>query len=132
VTMSELLGTLESLGVFLSLARNKLHVDAPKGAITADLRAALVTHKLPLMAWLACTRQRGETPWAAELPIRLEDLPDFQSRWGVRVLRVTWPEGEHGLVAEVVSSVALDFDEMLPRLMTWAAEHGGVENALER
>jgi hypothetical protein len=44
---------------------------------------------------------------------------------------VIWPEAERGLVAEVEVSAHHDLDELLPRLMAWAAERGGVVNVIE-
>lgn len=40
--------------------------------------------------------------WASELPCRLADWPELRARWGgLAHVRLTWPEGAAGLVAEI-------------------------------
>ena len=57
MTVTELLNHLQALGVRLTVAGERLRVDAPVGVLTADLREALATHKTEVMAVLA---QRNE------------------------------------------------------------------------
>lgn len=49
---SELLKNLRSLGVELSLNGEKLHVEAPSGVLTPELREELRIHKLELLSIL--------------------------------------------------------------------------------
>jgi tubulysin polyketide synthase-like protein len=49
---SDLLTELHSRGVTVSLNGERLHVDAPAGTLTPDLRAALVAHKSALLTLL--------------------------------------------------------------------------------
>lgn len=102
---------------------DRLHIDAPKGAISPELKAGLAQHKAELLALLGAGDLPAEavisasTP-AAEAPtlgqpgraaaaidgpkvapawagvaIRLEDLADFKARWGLRLVDLDWPPG---------------------------------------
>ena len=59
-----LLTDLRNRGIRLSVAGERLSVDAPKGAMTADLRAALVEHKAGLLRLL--NAQDAEVQWRIE------------------------------------------------------------------
>ena len=50
MTAAELLTTLQALGVTLSPRVDRLHVDAPEGVLTAELRQAIRTQKGELLA----------------------------------------------------------------------------------
>jgi hypothetical protein len=56
---------------------------------TKDLNTESATNNIPL------------PPWAAELPIFLDAWPDFKAKHrGLPGVRLTWPAGSPGLVAE--------------------------------
>ena len=55
-----LLGTLRGLGVNLAADGHRLHVDAPAGSITDQMRAALVENKSSLLELLECERRKLE------------------------------------------------------------------------
>lgn len=61
MTTHELLAELKRSGVVVSLAGDRLRVEAPTGTVTEDLRRLLVEHKPELMAVLA-----EEEDWRAE------------------------------------------------------------------
>jgi hypothetical protein len=97
----ELLTELQSLGVVLVANGGRLSIDAPKGIITPAIRAELARHKAELLALLApstpaaptLTRPTLDAAPVAETPapwegrrVRLDDLPDFRARWGLRVV----------------------------------------------
>ena len=50
MTVHVLLTELRSRGVALSAAAGRLHVEAPRGALTPELRAGLSSHKGELLA----------------------------------------------------------------------------------
>jgi hypothetical protein len=57
-TLPELQECLDRLGIRLSARGDKLHVDAPAGVVTAEVKAALASHKAALLRLLA----EGESP----------------------------------------------------------------------
>ena len=59
-----LLTDLIDRGIRLSVSGERLNIDAPKGAVTPDLRAALVEHKTSLLRLL--NAQDAEVQWRAE------------------------------------------------------------------
>ena len=65
---TELLVQLRSRGVLIEAAGDRLKVDAPKGAVTPELREALAEHKLEVLAFV--TIAEDEIAWrvAAMLP----------------------------------------------------------------
>ena len=72
MTFHDLTRVLEARGVRLSA---RLVVDAPAGALTADIRAALPVHKILLLRWTvlgtACAETPGPTTGAVKrLPAR--------------------------------------------------------------
>ncbi len=66
MTTDELMTQLQELGVLLTGAGEALHIKAPAGALTPDLKAALAEHKAELLAQL--TAGAGPTP-AAQTPL---------------------------------------------------------------
>ena len=104
MTAQELLDLLAGRGVEITATGDRLHVDAAKGVLTPELRVALVEHK-PALLELLCRpddpppQPAAEPPWVGQR-ITIEDLPAFKERWGLRVARMTWPEGSPSLVAE--------------------------------
>ena len=59
MTAYNLLSELRQAGVVVKASgKDRLVVDAPKGALTPDLRAALAEHKKELLAILTVTDQR--------------------------------------------------------------------------
>jgi hypothetical protein len=99
MTCSELQSHLDLLGVRLSL---RLVVDSPAGALTPEVRAALVSHKNTLLALLArADPEPGlpSTPW----PPRSAELAHWpipwRKRWGeeanaLQDAGVKWPQHE--------------------------------------
>jgi hypothetical protein len=53
VSTAELLARCRAIGVKLSPRGDRLHIDAPRGAIDADLRADLTAHREEILAALA-------------------------------------------------------------------------------
>ncbi|MFP5265566.1 MAG: hypothetical protein ACLGJB_27065 [Blastocatellia bacterium] len=49
MTVMELIAELRGRGVVLEASGERLRVDAPKGAVTPDLRAALEAHKTKIL-----------------------------------------------------------------------------------
>ena len=60
----QLLGELRARGVVLEAAGDRLRVDAPRGAITPELREALTAHKAEVLALLAVPDK--EIAWRVE------------------------------------------------------------------
>ncbi len=52
MTHQALLAELERLNVKISLAGDKLRLDAPAGVLTPELKKAVTKHKPELLAWL--------------------------------------------------------------------------------
>jgi TubC N-terminal docking domain len=75
MTADELLTTLHALSVTLSPRVDRLHVDAPEGVLTAELRLAIRTHKGELLSLLAAPPPE---PLAHDTPCRVCDRTD---RW---------------------------------------------------
>lgn len=59
MTALELLTTLRELGVTLTLWVDRLHVDAPQGALTPVLRVAIREHKAKLLDLLEDCEERA-------------------------------------------------------------------------
>lgn len=104
MTAQELLDLLAARGVRLTATGDRLHIDAAKGVLTPELRATLAERKAALLEVLRgpddpSPQPAAEPPWVGQR-IAIEDLPAFKERWGLRVVRMTWPEGSPSLVAE--------------------------------
>ena len=56
MTAATLIGRLHAAGVQLTANGDKLHISAPAGVLTPELRAELVEHKAALMAALTGPR----------------------------------------------------------------------------
>jgi sulfur transfer complex TusBCD TusB component (DsrH family) len=56
MTLRDLLTETRNAGIQLEARGDRLHVEAPAGAVTPELRAALVAHKPDLLAVLAPSR----------------------------------------------------------------------------
>ena len=52
MTPSQLLADLQTRGIRVTVAGERLRVDAPRGALTADLRAKLTANKSQILAQL--------------------------------------------------------------------------------
>jgi hypothetical protein len=93
----ELRSRLESLNVKLSTSRRKLIVDAPAGALTPDIRAALVEHKEAILDAMAF--EELPEPWPPR-PTDLRTWPvERRQRWGelanmLEDAGIPWPEHE--------------------------------------
>jgi predicted metal-dependent hydrolase len=74
---SDLLEDLRRRDVILEAEGDSLHVDAPAGAITDDLRAALVENKERLLERLARERQKLEKAGRRGLAIRWFEYPTW-------------------------------------------------------
>ncbi len=59
MTTIELLTTLRGHGVTLTARGDRLHVDAPQGALTSVLRAALREHKAAVLDLLEAFEERA-------------------------------------------------------------------------
>jgi tubulysin polyketide synthase-like protein len=64
MTASTLLADLRARGIKLSVSGERLNVDAPRGAVTPDLRTALVEHKADLIRLLGADDE--EVAWRVE------------------------------------------------------------------
>lgn len=69
---AELLSTLRESGVSLETAGDRLIVDAPKGAVTPELKEALSTHKSEILAILNIAE--NEIAWRVE--VMLPQIPN--------------------------------------------------------
>ena len=72
MTNRELLTTCHDAGIVLAASGDRLHVEAPAGALTAELRLALVARKadlLPVLSRLEAMRATtGQAPVAVARP----------------------------------------------------------------
>jgi hypothetical protein len=59
---ARLLSMLETMGVDVTTDGTRLHVSAPKGVLTPDLKAALVEHKVALLAMLTPAMETATAP----------------------------------------------------------------------
>ena len=100
-----LLATLKRLDVRLEPRGDRLRVDAPAGTITPDLREAMITHKVELLALLA----GGRAPTIIEHPGQLS--PDWRIEWEERA---AIREIDGGLLREHAEYAA--FREILDRM----------------
>jgi hypothetical protein len=76
MTPEALLRRLAALNVTLTAHGDRLRVEAPEGALTAELRAALAEHKLALLGLLNGRRDPG--PQRMRIPLSLDESP---SEW---------------------------------------------------
>jgi hypothetical protein len=79
--VADLLTELTARGVILVMAGDRLNIDAPVGAITADLRQALAGHKAAILA-----RLRGFVPGDLREDPR-PDLTDDSALWSQLLAR---------------------------------------------
>ena len=81
MTLPDLQAGLDRLGVVLSARGDRLVIDAPAGALTPEIKAALATHKPALLARLA------DPPWSPRRPPAVVEeiggwpIP-WRQRWG--------------------------------------------------
>lgn len=59
MTLSQLFDILDVSGTRLTLSGDKLRVDAPKGAMTAEIRAGLAEHREAILASLVNPQSNG-------------------------------------------------------------------------
>lgn len=92
MTSEALLAELEQLNVKISLAGDKLHVDAPAGVLTPELKQELAKHKPELMALL---RPRNEILFPYPLPqtLGLGDVDPRDFRFDVKKQKWVWSPG---------------------------------------
>ncbi len=90
MTLDELTAELTARGVKIEAVDGKLRVDAPSGALTVDLRAALGDHKAALVARFGpSVPSKPSVPSARETPpvrIPLGTLSDYLAQNGLRVV----------------------------------------------
>lgn len=95
MTLDDLLADLTARGVLLTVDGDKLKVDAPAGALTPVLRAALSERKAELLAYL----NRASAPAAPEVirvPLSLECSPsEWLAARGLSIVGGT-PAGPRG------------------------------------
>ncbi len=72
MTAVELLTELRERGIFIETSGNRLRIDAPRGAVTPELREALVEHKSQVIALIAIT----DTDIAWRVKAMLPQIPD--------------------------------------------------------
>ena len=68
MNLMELLQRLDQHGINLTRDGDSLKVSAPKGALTADIKQALSTHKPELVSWLKQTQKPVEDAWPVCVP----------------------------------------------------------------
>lgn len=68
MNLMELLQLLNHHGINLACDGDNLKVSAPKGALTADIKQALSTHKSELLSWLQQTQKPVEDAWPVCIP----------------------------------------------------------------
>lgn len=112
MTLPELLAELDAKGVRTAVIDGKLRVDAPKNALSAPLRAALVAHKAALLAHMigADAGADAPAPAPADAPIApaplrvpitripLDDLVvgDYLARHKLRIVDgAAFPDGRN-------------------------------------
>jgi hypothetical protein len=74
--LDALLADLAARDILIEAHGDRLKIDAPVGAVTPDLRAALTEHKLAILARLA-----GSAEPAAELPPEIVRIPLGWGPW---------------------------------------------------
>ena len=136
MTTTELLATLQQRGVILRVEGDRLRVDAPKGTLSADDRAALTSHKAHLIAALTSdgdTSHRDEPTFTAATAAALGRLREGLSR-GLRrwederlLVLVGWHlalafgrGGAGGFRRHLPPSLRRLTDEDLAALVDWA------------
>ena len=87
---AELLNLLWDKGIAVVATGGRLRIEAPKGALTPDLLAEIAKYKGEVLALLG--EPQSVPGWVGQ-SVRLEDLPDFCRRWGIRLVGLRWPEG---------------------------------------
>jgi TubC N-terminal docking domain len=71
-----LMRDLEAAGVVLEVRGDRLHVDAPAGMVTPDMRASLARHKGELLAMLAADPAEYENWAPLDQPVVWTERPD--------------------------------------------------------
>lgn len=133
IALGDLIEDLGRRGVGITAAGRNLHYRAPKGAMTAELRAALVANKAALLDLLTADRPDPESlgpPPIAERCFAC-DSTDFWERpaenGGGRVCSVCHPDPRR-LAAEWRSHskglTTVSFEGRRRHLFSWAMEHG--------
>jgi hypothetical protein len=69
MTVDELLTELSRLSVKVTINEDRLHIDAPAGVLTPELRAALAEHKALLL------QQLSLPGWSTDLSCQLLRIP---------------------------------------------------------
>lgn len=93
--LTTLLPALEARKITFAVEGDRLKIDAPAGALTPELRAAIAEHKPELLR-----TERVESPtegvrWLVHHRIPLDDLSDYLARNNLRVVGGTArPDGK--------------------------------------
>jgi hypothetical protein len=116
VSAAELLAELESCGVVLEVAGDRLRFDAPKGALTPELRKAMAQQKAELMALLAPPPSVGTD--AADMAAMERDERD-QATVKVRTRRPPPPTDPGGYCA--VHRRLLTYREQMAGACSWCS-----------
>lgn len=80
--LDALLAELDARGVILAAHGDKLRIDAPRGALTPDLRARLAASKQALLAYLA--PEPAAPPEIVRIP--LDGLTEYLAEHDLRVV----------------------------------------------
>jgi hypothetical protein len=97
MTLEVLLGRLAALDVKLTVRGDRLRVEAPAGALTAELRAALAEQKAALLDLLSLVSRsesrpdriepHGPDPQPVCIPLRLDEPPsEWLAKRGLRIV----------------------------------------------
>lgn len=101
MTAKALLADLVARDVRLSAAGDKLRVNAPRGALTAELRRALLDHKPELLKAL---RQRTPGQYLASLSLLFADHADHHAALDRFCLLANLYHDEHGMAVGEAAS----------------------------
>src|ERR671918_134034 len=71
-----LMRDLQAAGVVLEVRDRRLHVDAPAGLITPEMRDSIARHKAELLAMLAADPAEYENWAPLDIPVAWTDRPD--------------------------------------------------------
>ena len=71
-----LMRDLQSAGAVLEARGDRLHVDAPAGLITPEIRDSIARHKPELLAMLAADPARYENWAPLDVPVAWTDRPE--------------------------------------------------------
>ncbi len=101
MTPTELLAACEVVGIHLEVRGDQLHVEAPAGVVTPELREALVQHKADLLPLLAPVTEFVTLKGGLTVPVpALKLVLDLEARG----LRMSVDAGEQFVIEPVAAS----------------------------